>query len=97
MMLPALCIAIIVFLTCEILGLNITYEILAVAAALSANVSLMHLNSTFQYVVDAFMLSAALAAGGVYLLVKYPSVKSVVPATILFTISMGLYCVHSCR
>ena len=84
-------ISFIVYIVCDLLELNSTWQIAIVSGILSANLCITELASVFTYTVAVYMFSTLLSCLGVYIWVKRESVFRYPVAVILFVLSIGLY------
>lgn len=87
---PILYIAIGCYIICDVLEFD-KFNTLIVSGILAANISIAEINSTFFYVLDAYMLSAMLALLGTYLLIRGENALSFVGAVIFMIMSLGIY------
>lgn len=90
-MLSILYIALSVYCISGTLAMNTRGEILLTSGFLAANLSVLTINSLYQFVFDAYMFAFLLACAGVYILRRAASPGRIALAAVCFFLSVGVY------
>ena len=89
--LSALYISLTTYLICTIFDLSKIYQLFVITASLSVNISIIESNSTFQWLLDVYMLASLFSVLGSYFLLKDMKWPKYIIAALFYFLSMGLY------
>lgn len=84
-------ISLMVWIICDLMGLQENWQIAAVSGLLSANLCITELACVFTWTLTVYMLAALLGCAGAWVLLKQKTFWRYPGAAVLFMLSMGLY------